>query len=88
MRRSTTVRDRHRAIIAKAGGPCHICGRPIDYGLPHLDPLSFVVDHVIPLALGGPDTLANKLPAHRSCNRDKSDRPYAPGVIRTSGVLG
>lgn len=75
MTRNTTVRDRHRRIIAKDKPPCGICGQPIDYTLPHLDPRSFVVDHIIPLnpKYGGTDTIDNKQAAHRDCNRAKSD---------------
>ena len=72
--RSTTVRDRHRKTIARDQPPCGICGQPIDYDLPHTDPQSFVVDHIIPRAKSGPDTLANKQAAHRTCNRTKSDK--------------
>lgn len=84
--RDTTIRDRHRAAIARNQPPCALCGQPIDYRLPHTDPGSFVVDHIIPLNRGGTDTLANKQPAHRSCNREKSDRLENP-IIRTSGTL-
>lgn len=73
-RRSTALRDRHRAIIRRSRPPCHICGGEIDYDLPYLHPYSFVVDHVIPLALGGPDTIENKASSHRACNRAKSDK--------------
>lgn len=72
--RSTTLRDRHRAIIRRGKPPCHLCGDAIDYQLPYLHPMEFTVDHVIPLARGGSDTLENKAPAHRSCNRAKSDK--------------
>jgi 5-methylcytosine-specific restriction endonuclease McrA len=72
--RNTATRDRHRAQIRRGRPPCHICGQPINYDLPYLHPLEFVVDHVIPLALGGPDTLGNKAAAHRTCNRTKGDR--------------
>jgi 5-methylcytosine-specific restriction endonuclease McrA len=72
--RSTTIRDKHRRTIARNKPDCGICGRAIDYTLPHLDPASFVVDHIIPLGRGGEDTLANKQAAHRNCNRTKSDR--------------
>ncbi|QDF19817.1 HNH endonuclease [Mycobacterium phage LilSpotty] len=71
--RNTAIRDRHRKTIARDQPPCGICGQPIDYTLPHDDPWSFVVDHVIPIAAGGPDTLANKQAAHRTCNSVKSD---------------
>jgi len=84
--RNTTIRDRHRATIRKGEPHCWICGQPIDYTLPHLDPGAFVVDHVIPLDKGGPDTLDNKRAAHRECNRAKSNKPHAP-IIRRSGSL-
>lgn len=71
--RNTTTRDRHRAVIARDRPPCGICGREIDYTLPYLDPGEFVVDHIIPIAKGGTDTLDNKQAAHRACNRTKSD---------------
>ncbi|GAB2736449.1 HNH endonuclease [Nocardioides pakistanensis] len=55
--------------------PCHLCGLPIDYSLRSPDPGSFEADHVTPHSLGGADVLANLRPAHRSCNRDRSNRP-------------
>lgn len=72
--RPTTIRDKHRAHIKRDRPPCHICGTPIDYDADWLSPLSFTVDHIIPLAKGGPDTLDNKAAAHRACNRSKSDK--------------
>lgn len=86
MTRNTTTRDKHRTTIARAQPPCHICGQPIDYTLTHPDPMSYVVDHLMPVAKGGPDTLANKRAAHRSCNRAKADKAYAP-ILRRSGAL-
>jgi 5-methylcytosine-specific restriction endonuclease McrA len=72
--RNTTTRDKHRRTIAKHKPPCHICGQDIDYTAPWLHPLSFTVDHLIPLNRGGHDTIENKAAAHRKCNRTKSDR--------------
>ena len=72
-RGNTTVRDRDRKAIARTKPPWGICGEPIDYTLPYLDPGSYVVDHIIPINRGGMDTLDNKQAAHRSCNRTKSD---------------
>jgi 5-methylcytosine-specific restriction endonuclease McrA len=63
--RNTAQRDKDRATIARSRPNCHICGSPIDFALPHTDPKSYVVDHVIPLAKGGIDALANKKAAHR-----------------------
>jgi 5-methylcytosine-specific restriction endonuclease McrA len=84
--RNSAKRDRHRAIIKRGRPACHICGKPIDYTLPYLDPGEFVVDHLVPFKRGGPDTLANKAAAHRGCNRAKSDKAYAP-IVRRSGSL-
>lgn len=84
--RSTTQREKDRATIRRLGAPCHICGEPIDYGLPYLDPGEFVVDHVVAIVLGGSDTLANKRAAHRSCNRAKGTRIHA-NIVRRSRSL-
>lgn len=72
--RNTAQRDRDRNAIRRTKPPCGICGGDIDYSLPHTDPLSFVVDHVIPWAKGGPDTIENKQAAHRRCNLAKYDK--------------
>lgn len=81
--RNTTVRDRDRAYIRRNQPPCGICGHPIDYALPHIDPMSYVVDHITPLNRGGLDERANKQAAHRSCNRTKSDKVPGDHTPRT-----
>jgi len=48
--------------------------------------MSFVVDHVIPLAKGGLDIMENKKAAHRACNSTKRARLVAP-IVRRSGTL-
>jgi 5-methylcytosine-specific restriction endonuclease McrA len=65
MKRNSAQRDRDRARIRVAKPNCHICGKEILWDADWLDPLSFVVDHVIPLAKGGEDALSNKKAAHR-----------------------
>jgi 5-methylcytosine-specific restriction endonuclease McrA len=92
--RNTTIRDRHRRAIAKDQPPCSYehClypDTPIDYQAAHLDPLSFTVDHTIPINRGGADELHNKTAMHRACNRAKSDKVDddhvdAPRVFVTS----
>lgn len=81
--RSTTLRDKHRRIIAADEPPCHWCQGHIDYVAHHLDPKAFQIDHVVPLDAGGPDTLDNLVASHRACNRAKSNKPAA---TTTSGV--
>lgn len=63
--RSTTQRDRDRKLIARGKPDCALCLNPIDYSIKSPDPMSFEVDHIIPLAKGGTDELANKQAAHR-----------------------
>ena len=84
--RSTTRRTRLRSAIRRSGAACHICGEPIDYALPHTDPMAFVVDHVVPLKRGGKDELANTAAAHKACNGAKGARPFAP-IVRRCGSL-
>ena len=81
MARNTATRDLHRKQIARTKPPCGICQGEIDYTLPHLDPMSFVVDHILPLGpsptperMAALDVLDNKQAAHRVCNRLKSDK--------------
>ncbi len=82
--RNTNVRDKHRSIIRKGEPPCGICGEPIDYNAPHLDPGEFTVDHIVPLSIDpSGDVLSNKQAAHRHCNRQagaKLKGDYAPAV--------
>lgn len=84
--RNTAQRDRDRARIAKGEPNCGICGEAIDYSLKWPDPRCFVVDHIVPLARGGADTLSNKQATHNDCNSKKRARDYAP-IIRRSGAL-
>ena len=86
MARNTTQRDRLRARVARSKPACHICGEAIDYTLPHLDPRSFVIDHVVPLIKGGTDTIDHVKAAHRDCNSTKRARLVAP-IVRRSGAL-
>lgn len=85
-KRNSALRDKLRARIRTTKAGCHICGKPIDYTLPYLNPMSYVVDHVIPLAKGGRDAIENAKAAHRECNSKKRARIIAP-IIRRSGTL-
>ncbi|MGD6749158.1 HNH endonuclease [Streptomyces sp. BH105] len=64
---------------------CSICGYDIDMTLPHLDPLAWTAEHVVPLSAGGdPYDRDNLRPAHRGCNSRKGSGPppIPPGGSR------
>jgi 5-methylcytosine-specific restriction endonuclease McrA len=66
-------------VLELHGPTCHLCQQPIDLSLPRKIGVegwrdSLQIDHVIPLAKGGPDTLANVKPSHARCNIAKSDK--------------
>jgi 5-methylcytosine-specific restriction endonuclease McrA len=83
--RSDALRKQHRRAIARTKPPCGICGGEIDYALKYPDPMSFVVDHIVPFSKGGVDTIDNKQASHSTCNRAKWDRIEGgpPRVIET-----
>lgn len=66
------VRER-RTVAARAGGCCEYCRTPSDFATQ-----SFAVEHILPRALGGPDTLANTALACDGCNEHKHARTTAP----------
>lgn len=63
-------------IFDRDGHNCYICDNPIDMNVTHIQgqpgwELYPHVDHVVPLALGGHDVLANVKIAHAICNMRK-----------------
>lgn len=55
--------------------PCALCGLPIDYTLKTPHPMSFEVDEIVPVSLGGdPCDINNCQPAHRICNQRKGNK--------------
>ncbi|WP_371674455.1 HNH endonuclease [Streptomyces sp. NBC_00289] len=58
--------------------PCWLCGHNIDPRLDPRHPMSWTLDHLVPLSRGG-DLLdpANARPAHRRCNSSKGNRAMA-----------
>jgi 5-methylcytosine-specific restriction endonuclease McrA len=68
-------RSKLRARVAARGEPCAICGGFIDYSLPAGHPDSYELDEIIPVSKGGdPYDIENVQPAHRRCNRMKSNK--------------
>ena len=76
-RLSLGSRTRQR-ILKRDAWRCYLCSRPIDPGRPYPDDLSGTVDHVVPVAAGGTDRVANLRAAHWQCNKEKgaNDAPW------------
>lgn len=58
-------------IAQRDGFRCGICGDKVNMALRHPDPLYGSIDHVVPLAHGGTNDLANLQLAHLRCNLAK-----------------
>lgn len=88
------ARRKLRAWLRSQGRPCWICrafGRPgeIDYSLPAGHPLSFEVDELVPVSLGGdPLDRGNVDATHRCCNQWRSNRPVTEVVAMATGAGG
>lgn len=66
---------RAAAKVKASSNVCWICGHQIDLLLPAKDPMSFTVDHVVPVSRGGPLRDVRYLrPAHRRCNSRRGNR--------------
>lgn len=61
-------------IFVRDSGVCGICGDSIDAALKRPDPLSFSIDHILPISLGGADCAENVQAAHLACNVKKGNR--------------
>jgi len=64
-RRRHNAKDRSR-IFAAHNGICHICKGAIQTGE------AWEIEHLVPLAISGDDTDANKAPAHVKCHKNKT----------------
>lgn len=69
--------DKNKKRILKTENFCGICGKPVNKKLKSPDPMSPVIDHVIPVSKGGhPSAIENLQLAHWTCNRQKSDKLF------------
>ncbi|MGV0868463.1 HNH endonuclease [Corynebacterium kalidii] len=59
------VTEMRRRVFGAMGRVCHLCG------LPGAD----TIDHLVPRAAGGDDSLDNLRPAHGDCNALRQDMP-------------
>ncbi|MEV7712303.1 HNH endonuclease [Streptomyces sp. NPDC088270] len=71
--------------LRRRGDPCWICGHDIPPGIDARHPLSFTLDHAVPISRGGAllDP-ANARSAHRSCNSARGNRSTTATVTRHS----
>jgi hypothetical protein len=68
-----------RILWKRQRGLCGICYRP-------MPPTTFEIDHIVPLALGGPHEMGNLQLAHKQCNRKKGAKaPHE--FMRAQGFL-
>lgn len=60
------------AVLAAHDGRCHLCGQPVGR--------DWQLDHVIPIAAGGPHCFGNAAPSHPLCNQRKNAAPSGSPV--------
>ena len=73
LRNGIVSRYKENKVIAEYGPYCWLCGGRIDLKAPRTCKgknweKGLHIDHVIPIALGGSDTIENVRPAHAICN--------------------
>lgn len=78
-RRSLSTRERVR-LFELHGGRCHCCGGKINVGE------AWDVSHVIPLAIGGDDDDANRLPAHKKCHAKRTAEQDLPLIAKAKRI--
>lgn len=66
-------------VLVAYGKDCHLCHEPIDLKASRRVGigdwlLGLHIDHLVAIALGGPDTLANVRPSHAICNLKKGTK--------------
>lgn len=66
-------------VYRRDGWRCHICHRMVSRTQAWPHPQSASIDHLVPISLGGLDTIENVACAHLSCNVRKSNRTLAEG---------
>lgn len=64
-------------VLLRDSFTCHYCG---------LQHPKMVVDHMVPLSLGGTDDLGNLVAACEPCNRSKSAKTYEAYKERTNAA--
>lgn len=72
------ISDADRAsVYSRDGGICQICFMAVDFDAHYMDDSAPTLDHILPRALGGGDSLPNLRLAHRLCNCARGARVEA-----------
>lgn len=78
------TKARRLAIYERDDWTCRLCGIPVDRDAAGtMQPDAPCVDHVVPLALGGPHCLENLQTAHNACNLRKGTSLPPEGTVVT-----
>jgi 5-methylcytosine-specific restriction endonuclease McrA len=64
------------AVFMRAGGQCEHCKKKLRRG-------SYQFDHVVPISIGGPSTVANCEVLCRECHNDKTNKIDTPRAAKT-----
>lgn len=67
--RQLNRRERMAQILARDGGRCVWCRRPLEVGL-----VDATTEHLVPRIKGGPSWIENELAACRRCNGERGHR--------------
>lgn len=79
-RRSISAKERARLFLLH-NGICHLCGGKINGATE-----AWEISHDVPLALGGEDDDANRLPAHAKCHRARTAGRDVPMIAKADRV--
>lgn len=60
-------------VAERDGWVCHLCEKPVDASLSANHQMAATIDHILPVSLGGIDSLGNVALAHRSCNASRGN---------------
>lgn len=83
-KRDAVPRSAREYVLNKTAGRCVYCGTQLtkQHGLPN----SYQPDHVLPVAKGGSDDVANLVPSCASCNSKKRDGTFEQFIAKMGGI--
>lgn len=72
--RKSQKTDKRKILYDKCGGRCPSCGRPLQNKRSKELDSYMTVDHIVPRARAGSNSISNLAPLCRRCNMIKSDK--------------